>query len=141
MAPAGRESLLDRRCRWVVTESACVLRTTVPQIRLRSTVRASGGEDPMEPENPWPVVLLPGGILPAQPAYAALLAELGDAVDARRTAITSTRRTAWSRRGSQPPFASSGPIQGATGRTQEVSGSGGRIRTYDHAVNSRPLYH
>ncbi len=31
----------------------------------------------------WPVVLLPGGILPAQPAYQALLAELGEAVDAR----------------------------------------------------------
>lgn len=30
----------------------------------------------------WPVVLLPGGILPAQPAYGALLAELGNAVDA-----------------------------------------------------------
>jgi hypothetical protein len=37
----------------------------------------------MEPEEPWPVVLLPGGILPAQPAYEALPAELGDAVDAR----------------------------------------------------------
>jgi pimeloyl-ACP methyl ester carboxylesterase len=37
----------------------------------------------MEPEQPWPVVLLPGGILPAQPAYEALLAELGDAVHAR----------------------------------------------------------
>lgn len=33
--------------------------------------------------NPWPVVLLPGGILPAQPAYQALLAELGNDVDAR----------------------------------------------------------
>jgi pimeloyl-ACP methyl ester carboxylesterase len=31
----------------------------------------------------WPVILLPGGILPAQPAYQALLAELGDDVDAR----------------------------------------------------------
>ena len=31
---------------------------------------------------PWPVILLPGGILPAQPAYAGLLAELGDQVDA-----------------------------------------------------------
>lgn len=31
---------------------------------------------------PWPVILLPGGILPAQPAYAALLAELGDEADA-----------------------------------------------------------
>jgi len=30
-----------------------------------------------------PVVLLPGGILPAQPAYQALLAELGDRVDAQ----------------------------------------------------------
>lgn len=30
-----------------------------------------------------PVVLLPGGVLPAQPAYEALLAELGDQVDAR----------------------------------------------------------
>jgi pimeloyl-ACP methyl ester carboxylesterase len=31
----------------------------------------------------WPIVLLPGGILPAGPAYEALLAELGDDVDAR----------------------------------------------------------
>ena len=31
---------------------------------------------------PWPVILLPGGILPARPAYAGLLAELGDEVDA-----------------------------------------------------------
>src|SRR6266545_7767610 len=37
----------------------------------------------MEPEQPWPVVLLPGGILPAQPAYQALLAELGEDVVAR----------------------------------------------------------
>ena len=28
-----------------------------------------------------------------------------------------------------------------TGRTERESGSGGRIRTYDQAVNSRPLYH
>jgi pimeloyl-ACP methyl ester carboxylesterase len=34
-------------------------------------------------ERAWPVVLLPGGILPAQSAYEALLAELGDEVDAR----------------------------------------------------------
>jgi pimeloyl-ACP methyl ester carboxylesterase len=34
-------------------------------------------------EHRWPVVLLPGGILPAGPAYQALLAELGDDVDAR----------------------------------------------------------
>ncbi|MES2210544.1 MAG: hypothetical protein V4515_10235 [Chloroflexota bacterium] len=27
---------------------------------------------------PWPVILLPGGILPARPAYEALLGELGD---------------------------------------------------------------
>lgn len=33
--------------------------------------------------NPWPVVLLPGVVLPAQPAYQALLAELGDDVTAR----------------------------------------------------------
>ena len=33
--------------------------------------------------NARPVVLLPGGILPAGPAYAALLAELGEDVDAR----------------------------------------------------------
>ena len=32
---------------------------------------------------PWPVILLPGGILPARPAYEALLGELGDDVDAR----------------------------------------------------------
>jgi pimeloyl-ACP methyl ester carboxylesterase len=31
---------------------------------------------------PWPVILLPGGILPARPAYEALLVELGDEVDA-----------------------------------------------------------
>jgi len=31
----------------------------------------------------WPVVLLPGGVLPAQLAYGALLAVLGDEVDAR----------------------------------------------------------
>src|SRR5258705_9157555 len=31
----------------------------------------------------WPVVLLPGAVLPAQPAFEALLAELGDTVDAR----------------------------------------------------------
>jgi pimeloyl-ACP methyl ester carboxylesterase len=31
---------------------------------------------------PWPVILLPGGILPAQPAYHALLGQLGDEVDA-----------------------------------------------------------
>lgn len=37
----------------------------------------------MTPTHPWPVVLLPGGILPAGPAYQALLAELGDDVDAR----------------------------------------------------------
>lgn len=32
---------------------------------------------------PWQVVLLPGGVMPAGPAYEGLLAELGDAVDAR----------------------------------------------------------
>ena len=32
---------------------------------------------------PWQVVLLPGGVLPAGPAYGALLAELGTEVDAR----------------------------------------------------------
>ena len=37
----------------------------------------------MAPHRPFPVVLLPGGILPAQPAYEALLAELGDGVNAR----------------------------------------------------------
>ncbi len=37
----------------------------------------------MARDNRWPIVLLPGGVLPAQPAYAALLAELGDDVDAR----------------------------------------------------------
>lgn len=35
------------------------------------------------PEHPWQVVLLPGGVLPAGPAYAPLLAELGPDVDAR----------------------------------------------------------
>jgi pimeloyl-ACP methyl ester carboxylesterase len=33
--------------------------------------------------HPWPVILLPGGILPAGPAYQALLAELDGDVDAR----------------------------------------------------------
>ena len=28
-----------------------------------------------------------------------------------------------------------------TGQLERESGSGGRIRTYDQAVNSRPLYH
>ena len=37
----------------------------------------------MAGEHRWPVVLLPGGILPAQPAYQALLANLGEDVDAR----------------------------------------------------------
>ena len=32
---------------------------------------------------PWPVIMLPGGVLPAQLAYEGLLAELGDEVDAR----------------------------------------------------------
>ena len=36
----------------------------------------------MSPGSPWPVILLPGGILPAGPAYQALLAELGGDVDA-----------------------------------------------------------
>ena len=31
----------------------------------------------------WSVILLPGGVVPAGPAYGGLLAELGDAVDAR----------------------------------------------------------
>lgn len=34
-------------------------------------------------ERPWQVVLLPGGVMPAGPAYRALLAELGPDVDAR----------------------------------------------------------
>ena len=37
----------------------------------------------MTPLHPWPVVLLPGGILPVGPAYQALLAVLGEDVDAR----------------------------------------------------------
>src|SRR5690242_13504478 len=32
---------------------------------------------------PWRVILLPGGVLPANPAYNALLPELGPDVDAR----------------------------------------------------------
>ena len=47
---------------------------------LPTAVEASIG---MTYELPWPVVLLPGGVLPAQPAYQALLAALGDDVDAR----------------------------------------------------------
>jgi pimeloyl-ACP methyl ester carboxylesterase len=35
------------------------------------------------PDHPWQVVLLPGGVMPAGPAYGALLAELGHDVDAR----------------------------------------------------------
>ena len=37
----------------------------------------------MTRERRWPVIFLPGGILPAQPAYQGLLAELGDDVVAR----------------------------------------------------------
>jgi integrase len=33
------------------------------------------------------------------------------------------------------------PEAAASGRTERESGSGGRTRTYDQAVNSRPLYH
>src|SRR5438093_10556844 len=35
------------------------------------------------PDHPWQLVLLPGGVMPAGPAYGALLAELGHDVDAR----------------------------------------------------------
>ena len=35
------------------------------------------------PEHPWQVVLLPGGVMPAGPAYGALLTELGSDVDPR----------------------------------------------------------
>jgi len=35
------------------------------------------------PEHPWQVILLPGGVMPAGPAYGALLAELEPEVDAR----------------------------------------------------------
>jgi len=35
------------------------------------------------PDHPWQVVFLPGGVMPAGPAYEALLAELGPEVDAR----------------------------------------------------------
>ena len=34
-----------------------------------------------------------------------------------------------------------GPEQPEVGHSFEESGSGGRTRTYDQAVNSRPLYH
>jgi hypothetical protein len=34
-----------------------------------------------------------------------------------------------------------GPEWAGTGLIERESGSGGRIRTYDQAVNSRPLYH
>ncbi|MEO8436895.1 MAG: alpha/beta hydrolase [Chloroflexota bacterium] len=37
----------------------------------------------MARDHRWPIVLMPGGILPAGPAYAALLGEFGDKVDAR----------------------------------------------------------
>jgi hypothetical protein len=39
--------------------------------------------EPMTGRDPWPVVLLPGVVLPAQLAYGALLATLGHEVDAR----------------------------------------------------------
>lgn len=35
------------------------------------------------PQRPWQVILLPGAVMPAGPAYGALLAELGSDVDAR----------------------------------------------------------
>ena len=35
----------------------------------------------------------------------------------------------------------SGPELPEVGRFVQESGSGGRTRTYDQAVNSRPLYH
>ena len=41
------------------------------------------GDNHVGSERPWAVVLLPGGVLPAQPAYEALLIQLGDDVDAR----------------------------------------------------------
>ena len=34
-----------------------------------------------------------------------------------------------------------GPQGPGMGRCESVNGSGGRTRTYDQAVNSRPLYH
>jgi pimeloyl-ACP methyl ester carboxylesterase len=37
----------------------------------------------MARSQPWPVVLLPGGVLPVGPAYGALLGELGGEIDAR----------------------------------------------------------
>jgi pimeloyl-ACP methyl ester carboxylesterase len=39
-------------------------------------------EQPMS-QHPWQVILLPGGVMPAGPAYSALLAELGRDVEAR----------------------------------------------------------
>lgn len=49
---------------------------------------------------PWPVILLPGSIMPAAPAYSALLAELGTDVDARIKDLelyaTPTPAPAWS---------------------------------------------
>jgi hypothetical protein len=44
---------------------------------------------------PWPVIMLPGGVLPAQPAYEALLAELGDEVDARVKDLEMYAGDAW----------------------------------------------
>jgi len=41
------------------------------------------GDDLMARDEPWPVILLPGAILPAELAYPALLAELEADVDAR----------------------------------------------------------
>ncbi len=38
---------------------------------------------PVARDHRWPVILLPGGILPAEPTYPAPLGELGDTVDAR----------------------------------------------------------
>jgi F420H(2)-dependent quinone reductase len=40
-----------------------------------------------------------------------------------------------------PDLGGPGPRAAKSGRSELESGSGGRIRTYDQAVNSRPLYH
>lgn len=51
-------------------------------------------EDPVVGEHRWPVVLLPGGILPAGPAYEALLTELGEDVDARASYVAGAAKFA-----------------------------------------------
>lgn len=56
--------------------TSCVL------LRRGNLRREWKGAKPMKRTDPWPVVLLPGGVLPAQLAYGALLETLGNEADA-----------------------------------------------------------